>query len=166
MDDDTGATKDDVKIPDGECGDKIKKLFTDEGKDVSMWKSEKPGFDSKLTNLQTSLSSPLWVKRLPLTARKPPNKRQKSYNVTKFTTLGSFALQRHGCKSLYDAPYHLVATRLSTFENRQKYHARMRNGVFCKRVGFTPLEMLDIVDGLAHDTWHEMKLASNNVTPL
>lgn len=39
----------------------------------------------------------------------------------------------------------------------------MRNGVFCKSIGFTPLEMLDIVDGLAHDTWHEMKLASTNV---
>lgn len=32
---DDGSTKDDVKIPDGETGDKIKKLFTDEGKDTS-----------------------------------------------------------------------------------------------------------------------------------
>jgi translation initiation factor 5A len=32
---DDGTTKDDVKIPDGECGDKIKKLFTEEGKDIS-----------------------------------------------------------------------------------------------------------------------------------
>ncbi|QDS70647.1 translation elongation factor eIF-5A [Venturia effusa] len=36
MDDDSGATKDDVKIPDGETGDKIKKLFQDEGKDVNV----------------------------------------------------------------------------------------------------------------------------------
>lgn len=30
-----GDTKDDVKVPDGEIGDKITKMFTDEGKDVS-----------------------------------------------------------------------------------------------------------------------------------
>lgn len=33
---DDGSTKDDVKIPDGEVGDKIKKLFTDEGKDTNV----------------------------------------------------------------------------------------------------------------------------------
>ena len=32
---DDGTTKDDVKIPDGEVGDKIKKLFTDDGKETS-----------------------------------------------------------------------------------------------------------------------------------
>jgi len=47
-------------------------------------------------------------------------------------------------------------------KNRQNYHAQMRIGVFFKTVGFAPWEMLDIVDGLAHDTWHEMKLASIN----
>jgi translation initiation factor 5A len=30
-----GSTKDDVKIPDGEVGDKIKKLFNEENKDTS-----------------------------------------------------------------------------------------------------------------------------------
>jgi translation initiation factor 5A len=30
-----GSTKDDVKVPDGEVGDKISKMFTDEGKDTS-----------------------------------------------------------------------------------------------------------------------------------
>jgi translation initiation factor 5A len=30
-----GSTKDDVKVPDGEVGDKINKLFTDDGKDTS-----------------------------------------------------------------------------------------------------------------------------------
>lgn len=34
---DNGDTKDDVKVPEGEAGDKIKKLFTDEGKDTSMF---------------------------------------------------------------------------------------------------------------------------------
>lgn len=32
---DDGSTKDDVKLPDGEVGDKINKLFVDEGKDTS-----------------------------------------------------------------------------------------------------------------------------------
>lgn len=32
---DDGSTKDDVKVPEGEVGDKINKLFTDEGKDTS-----------------------------------------------------------------------------------------------------------------------------------
>ena len=32
---DDGGTKDDVKVPDGDVGDKIKKLFQDEGKDTS-----------------------------------------------------------------------------------------------------------------------------------
>ena len=32
---DDGSTKDDVKVPEGDVGDKINKLFTDEGKDTS-----------------------------------------------------------------------------------------------------------------------------------
>jgi translation initiation factor 5A len=32
---DDGTTKDDVKVPDGETGDKINKLFTEDGKDTS-----------------------------------------------------------------------------------------------------------------------------------
>ncbi len=33
--DDGGNTKDDVKLPDGEVGEKINKLFTEDGKDTS-----------------------------------------------------------------------------------------------------------------------------------
>lgn len=33
---DDGDTKDDVKVPDGEVGDKITKLFREEEKDTSM----------------------------------------------------------------------------------------------------------------------------------
>ncbi|KZM22484.1 translation initiation factor eIF5A [Ascochyta rabiei] len=33
---DDGSTKDDVKLPDGEVGDKIHKLFTEDGKDTSV----------------------------------------------------------------------------------------------------------------------------------
>jgi translation initiation factor 5A len=40
---DDGGTKDDVKVPDGEVGDKIKKLFTDDGKDTS--RTSKPAED-------------------------------------------------------------------------------------------------------------------------
>lgn len=32
---DDGSTKDDVKVPDGEVGDKINKLFTEDQKDTS-----------------------------------------------------------------------------------------------------------------------------------
>jgi translation initiation factor 5A len=32
---DDGSTKDDVKVPDGEVGDKINKLFVEDGKDTS-----------------------------------------------------------------------------------------------------------------------------------
>lgn len=32
---DSGETKDDVKVPDGEVGEKIHKLFTEESKDTS-----------------------------------------------------------------------------------------------------------------------------------
>lgn len=32
---DDGSLKDDVKLPDGEAGEKINKLFTEEGKDTS-----------------------------------------------------------------------------------------------------------------------------------
>jgi len=32
---DNGDQKDDVKIPEGEVGDKIKKLFVEDGKDTS-----------------------------------------------------------------------------------------------------------------------------------
>lgn len=32
---DDGDTKDDVKVPDGEVGEKIRKLFTEEEKDTS-----------------------------------------------------------------------------------------------------------------------------------
>ena len=32
---DDGGQKEDVKVPEGDAGDKIKKLFTDDGKDVS-----------------------------------------------------------------------------------------------------------------------------------
>jgi len=33
---DDGSTKDDVKLPDGEVGDKINKLFTEDGKDTNV----------------------------------------------------------------------------------------------------------------------------------
>lgn len=34
---DDGGQKDDVKVPEGDVGDKIKKLFNDDGKDTSMF---------------------------------------------------------------------------------------------------------------------------------
>lgn len=35
--DESGSTKDDVKLPDGEVGDKINRLFREEEKDTSMF---------------------------------------------------------------------------------------------------------------------------------
>ena len=40
---DDGATKDDVKVPDGEVGDKIKKFFTEDGKDTSEYPQKDSG---------------------------------------------------------------------------------------------------------------------------
>jgi translation initiation factor 5A len=37
---DDGSTKDDVKLPEGEVGEKITKLFTDDGKDTSKSKPD------------------------------------------------------------------------------------------------------------------------------
>ena len=34
---DDGDTKDDVKVPEGELGDRIEKLFKQEEKDLSTW---------------------------------------------------------------------------------------------------------------------------------
>lgn len=36
---DDGSTKDDVKVPEGDVGDKIEKLFRTEEKDTSKWNS-------------------------------------------------------------------------------------------------------------------------------
>lgn len=35
--DDSGATKDDVKLPEGEVGEKINKLYVEDGKDTSKY---------------------------------------------------------------------------------------------------------------------------------
>jgi hypothetical protein len=39
MEESTGTTKDDVKVPEGEAATKIAKMFTEEGKDVSKYLS-------------------------------------------------------------------------------------------------------------------------------
>ena len=43
---DTGDTKDDVKVPDGEVGDKVTKLFREEEKDTSKRLQWSPYFDT------------------------------------------------------------------------------------------------------------------------
>lgn len=50
---DDGETKDDVKVPDGEVGEKIEKLFTTEEKDTSKFATRNSNFIfiSKLTFL-------------------------------------------------------------------------------------------------------------------
>lgn len=68
---DDGSTKEDVKLPDGEVGDKISKLFTEEGKDTSKCCNVR-AICNVADQMQTSLFSLLWVRRLPLTPRRLP----------------------------------------------------------------------------------------------
>ena len=75
---DDGSTKDDVKVPENEVGDKINKMFTDDGKDVS--KSSRPfplqvAHEMLSKTPQMSLFSLPWGKKLPLTRRRPPRDR-------------------------------------------------------------------------------------------
>ena len=70
---DDGSTKDDVKLPDGEVGDKINKLFNDEGKDTSKSIAVSPS-QSSANQSQASLFSPPWVRSAPSTPRRLPNK--------------------------------------------------------------------------------------------
>jgi hypothetical protein len=73
---DDGDTKDDVKMPDGEVGEKITKLFTTEEKDTSMISPNAPNVldHGKLTLLQTSSFLPPWVSRPPLRPRRLPSR--------------------------------------------------------------------------------------------
>lgn len=71
---DDGSTKDDVKLPDGEVGDKINKLFVEDGKDTSTSRSILNHLKPLLITIQASLFSPPWVRRPPLTPRRLPNK--------------------------------------------------------------------------------------------
>lgn len=53
---DDGTTKDDVKMPDGEVGDKIEKLFRTDEKDTSECSALILSYNTSLTRFQTSLS--------------------------------------------------------------------------------------------------------------
>lgn len=78
-----GDTKDDVKVPDGEVGDKIEKLFRTEEKDTS--KLELMYFWQHLADLSKMLLFLLpWVRRSPLRPRKLQNLEHpsKSYDMT------------------------------------------------------------------------------------
>lgn len=44
---DDGSTKDDVKLPEGDVGDKIKKLFVEESKDTSKHTYQNSGLAKK-----------------------------------------------------------------------------------------------------------------------
>ena len=53
---DDGETKDDVKVPEGEVGEKIEKLFTTEEKDTSEFcHFQKSSLKSRLTLLPTDV---------------------------------------------------------------------------------------------------------------
>jgi hypothetical protein len=65
-----GNMKDDVKVPEGEIGQKIEKLFRDEEKDTSAYHLLNIEHNKILTTFQTSSSLPPWVRRPPLTPRR------------------------------------------------------------------------------------------------
>lgn len=90
---DDGDLKDDVKMPDGEIGDKINRLFKTDEKDTSKFYRSSPGIFRCLSYTscsracicwfaleanvltcisQTSSSLLRWVRRPPLRLRRPP----------------------------------------------------------------------------------------------
>ena len=76
---DSGDTKDDVKVPEGEVGEKIKKLFTEDNKDTSALPNPQNLLRAlTLVALQTSSSSPPWVKKPP----SMPRRLQRARRVT------------------------------------------------------------------------------------
>ncbi len=66
-----GDTKDDVKVPDGDVGDKIEKLFRTEEKDTSKLNLRR-FFEHHLLSQMLLFLLP-WVRRLPLKPRKLQN---------------------------------------------------------------------------------------------
>jgi hypothetical protein len=82
---DDGSTKDDVKLPDGEVGDKINKLFNEDGKDTSKSLFLNNHARSLLIPNQASSFSPPWVRSPPSTPRRLPNK---------FAALGTSTVSR------------------------------------------------------------------------
>jgi hypothetical protein len=65
-----GNMKDDVKVPEGEIGQKIEKLFRDEEKDTSAYYFSNIEHNKLLTVVQTSSSLPPWARRPPSTPRR------------------------------------------------------------------------------------------------
>jgi len=70
---DDGSTKDDVKTPSNEVGEKINKMFNDDGKDVSKYMSTyTASLGIAIDSLkQTSSSSLPWARRSPSMPRRP-----------------------------------------------------------------------------------------------
>lgn len=90
---DDGETKDDVKVPDGEVGEKIDKLFTTEEKDTSKIRHSTMIYEifANLCLQTLSFSLP-WVSRLPLKPRRLPAVRLNTkLNTTTSTLLSSMA---------------------------------------------------------------------------
>lgn len=68
-----GDTKDDVRMPDGEIGEKIERLFKTEEKDTSRSSPPRASADGARSHIPQTLSfSPPWVRRPPLRPRRLP----------------------------------------------------------------------------------------------
>lgn len=71
--DEAGNTKDDVKLPEDDVGDRISKMFRDDEKDCSKLSWDSPYLSVHIAHhIQTSSSSLLWVRSVPWMSRKPP----------------------------------------------------------------------------------------------
>ena len=100
---DDGSLKDDVKMPDGEMGDKITKIFRTEEKETSTFhRCVSPCSLPGLTlSCQTSSSSRPWARRLLLKPRRPPARTRRiptacdkasALSASEATTVGRYRM--------------------------------------------------------------------------
>lgn len=93
---DDGETKDDVRVPDGEIGEKINKLFTEEEKDTSEFHhryfDNKTGYILISNSYQTSLFLRLWASKQLSKPRRLPVVRFLHFNAPDFDLVSFMAL--------------------------------------------------------------------------
>ena len=101
---DDGSTKDDVKLPDGEVGDKINKLFSEDGKDTS---ESSPSCDSNVKLTCPRRHCPYCYGRRGLHRRQGGPQVLDSLRWIRRPSVGVAELDRAPVKSLADSILHL-----------------------------------------------------------
>lgn len=89
---DDGETKDDVKVPDGEVGEKIDRLFTTEEKDTSQFQMVLASISVANCAVKMSLFLLLWVNKQLLKPRRLHVVRQFTNDIDLPVTNGIFSL--------------------------------------------------------------------------